>query len=121
MKNIKIKLSISDYKYLCLLVKQSIDAVKEFDTPIAYCTLVLLKEEYPKLIKKLPKAKKTPSIVACVSFSLYSLLYSYIQQGIYQNKFDHGNFILVQDLLRILGEEIKNMEKEENMITDLAL
>lgn len=121
MKNIKIKLSIGDYKYLCLLTKQCIDAVKKYDTPISYVTLYLLNSEYQKLIKKLPKQKKGKSIMACISFSLYSLLYSYVQLGVSQNKFDSGNYVLVQDLLRILGDEIIEMKKEEEMITDLTL
>lgn len=121
MKNIKVKLSVSDYKYLCLLAKQCIDAVKEYDTPIAYCTNELMSGEYQKLIKKLPKLKKGKSITACVSFSLYSLLFSFTKAGMEQHKFDAGNLVLINDLFRLLDEGIKAIQMEENMITDIVL
>ena len=113
MKNIKVKLTVRDYKYLCLLTKQCMDSIKVMFN--------LVNEDYQKLIKKLPKTSKSKYVMACVSFNLYSVLYPYYVSLLEQKKIDGANSALVWDLFCKLDEGIRTIQKEENMITDLAL
>ncbi len=121
MKNIKVKLSVRDYKYLCLFTKQCMDSIKERERPFVYVMFNLVNEDYQKLIKKLPKTSKSKHVTACVSFNLYSVLYPYYVSLLEQKKIDGANSALVWDLFCKLDEGIRTIQKEENMITDLAL
>ena len=118
MKNIKIKLSISDYKYLCQILKEARMNHSSLDK---YCLDRVVEGELKRLIAKVPKLRGK-GITVSFGFAEYVIIKALIQQKLNQEMYfyDQPNAIMISSLFNRFDVEIERMRKEERDI-DKAL
>lgn len=110
MKKISVKLSDSDYKYLCQILKE---ARMNHSSLEKYCFNKVVEGELRRLIAKVPKLKGK-GVTASFGFAEYLIIKALVQTKLNQEFFyDQPNFIMISSVFSIFDNEIERMRKEE--------
>lgn len=116
MKKISVKLDTSDYRYLCLLLKEIKEAYED-NTTEGYLVNCLLDDMYNRYIKKVPNMKKGATAIFTVPEVIFftGLIMGCIERGF----FDDGNVVLVGSLLLNIRQQVECAVKEDKKVREL--
>ena len=118
MKKISVKLDTSDYRYLCLLLKEMKDAYED-NTTEGYLIRCLLGDMYNRYIKKVPNIKKGATAIFSVPEVIFftGLIMGSIEQGL----FDDGNVVLIGSLLLNIKQQVECAVKEDKKVREVMV
>ena len=118
MKKISVKLDKSDYRYLCVLLKEIKDAYED-DTTEDYLFNCLLDDMYNRYIKKVPNIKKGATAIFSVPEVMFftGLIIGCIERGF----FDDGNVVLVGSLLLTIKQQVECAVKEDKKVREVMV
>lgn len=120
MKKISVKLTDSEYKYLCQIIKEV--QMNNDDDFQKYCMNKVIEGELNRLISKVPSLKGK-GIKVSFNFAEYIIIYAVVNQRIQPNMmfYDEPNGIMIVDLLAKFNIELERMRKEEKAINDAMI
>ena len=118
MKKISVKLDKSEYRLLCLLLKEIKEAYED-NTTEGYLVRCLLGDMYNRYIKKVPNIKKGATAIFSVPEVMFftGLIMGSIEQGL----FDDGNVVLVGSLLLTIKQQVECAVKEDKKVREVMV
>lgn len=118
MKKISVKLDKSDYRYLCVLLKEIKDAYED-DTTAGYLINCLLDYMYNRYIKKVPNIKKGATAIFSISEVLFFT--GLITGCIERELFDDGNTVLISSILLNIRQQVECAVKEDKKVREMMV